>query len=59
VPERVAELESYGRHLGTRRTAGRTPVLLQLTRTRSAASSGVVSGSGRAGKAIEPGDCCE
>jgi ArsR family transcriptional regulator len=58
VPDRVAELESYGRHLATRRAAGHTPVLLQLTRSPSAAPSKVVSGSGRAGKAIDPGDCC-
>jgi ArsR family transcriptional regulator len=57
VPERVAELELYGRHLATRRT-GRTPVLLQLTRTPSGAPSRVVLGSGRVGKAIDPGDCC-
>ena len=57
VPERVAELESYGRHLASRRT-GRTPVLLQLTRSPSAARSRVVSGSGRTGKAADPGDCC-
>jgi ArsR family transcriptional regulator, arsenate/arsenite/antimonite-responsive transcriptional repressor len=58
VPERAAELESYGRHLGTRRSAGRIPVLLQLRRSPSAAPSRVVSGSRRAGKAIDPGDCC-
>ena len=58
VPERVAELELYGRHLATRRIAGRTPVLLQLTRTRTAALSRAVSGSGRTGKAADPGDCC-
>jgi ArsR family transcriptional regulator len=32
VPERAAELEAYGRHLATRRTASRAPVLLQLNR---------------------------
>jgi ArsR family transcriptional regulator, arsenate/arsenite/antimonite-responsive transcriptional repressor len=45
IPERVAELEAYGRHLAARRTEGRAPVLVGLTRSVSA-------------KAIDPADCC-
>ncbi|MFL5496686.1 MAG: ArsR/SmtB family transcription factor [Gemmatimonadales bacterium] len=58
VPERVAELEAYGRHLATRRTASRAPVLLQLTRSPAAASRRAAPGGGRASKTTGSADCC-
>jgi ArsR family transcriptional regulator, arsenate/arsenite/antimonite-responsive transcriptional repressor len=58
VPKRATELEAYGRHLATRRTASRPPVLVQVTRSPPARSPGAAAGSGRASKGTDPEDCC-
>lgn len=58
VPERAAEVEAYGRHLATRRTESRAPLLLQLGRSGAATPPKAASESGHAGKANGSGDCC-